>query len=85
MQGSVFGSPKTGLVCGLSKEERVSRTVKAFVAGLLLVAMVGAAGCTSSASIKTATVSKTSLKVTVAASGKILPILHVLCCWAGTR
>jgi HlyD family secretion protein len=56
----------------LSKEERVSRTVKAaIVAAALLVLMVGATGCSSAPTIKTASASKTSLKVTVAASGKI--------------
>ena len=57
---------------GLSKEERVSRTIKAAaIAAVLLVAMIGATGCSSGTTIKTATASKSSLKVTVAASGKI--------------
>jgi len=57
---------------GLSKEERVSRSIKAAaVAAVLLVAMAGVTGCSSGTTIKTATASKTSLKVTVAASGKI--------------
>lgn len=49
----------------------MSRTVKAIVAAVLLVSMVGATGCSSGATISTATATKTSLKVTVSASGNI--------------
>jgi HlyD family secretion protein len=56
----------------LSKEEFVSRTIKAAaIAAALLVVMLGATGCSNAPTIKTATATNTSLKVTVAASGKI--------------